>query len=155
MKLHYLLFSIAIILVTTGGYSQNKTNESWNTVKHYTQVVDSYLRGLNEKDLQGILSLYADNGTVEDPVGSDIVSGMPALTKFYRGAVIYDLKLTRTGAVRIAANEVAFPFELEMEVNGKLMKTEIIDVFRFDKEGKIVSMRAFWGPSNQVEAESK
>lgn len=78
---------------------------------------------------------------------------MPAIRKFYSGAVTMDLKLTRTGAVRIAANEAAFPFELEMEVAGKLMRTEIMDVFRFDDEGKIVSMRAFWGPSNRQEVE--
>lgn len=113
--------------------------------------MDGYLRGLNEKDLEGILSLYAENATVEDPVGSDIIEGMAAVRKFYSGAVTMDLKLTRTGAVRIAANEAAFPFELEMEVNGKLMKSEIIDVFGFDEAGKIVSMRAFWDPSNRKE----
>lgn len=116
---------------------------------HYTQVADDYIRGLNEKDLEGILSLYADNGSVEDPVGSQVISGMDNLRKFYNGAVNIDLNLTRTGAVRVAGMEAAFPFQLRMEVEGKLMKTDIIDVFRFDKDGKIVSMRAFWGPSNR------
>ena len=149
MKYRFFFF-LALIFISQITFSQ-KTNETIDTVQHYTDVVDSYLRGLNEKDSERILLLYADNGTVEDPVGSNVISGMPALKKFYGGAVTYDLKLTRTGAVRIAANEAAFPFELEMEVNGKLMKTEIIDVFRFDEKGKIVSMRAFWGPSNQTE----
>lgn len=45
--------------------------------------------------------------------------------------------------------EAAFPFQLRMEVNGVAMKTEIIDLFRFNEAGKIISMRAFWGPSNQ------
>lgn len=155
MKSRYLcLLSSLFLFISQIAFSQI-ADEPIDTVQHYTDVVDSYLRGLNEKDLQGILSLYADNGTVEDPVGSDIISGMPALTKFYGGAVTYDLKLTRTGAVRIAANEAAFPFELEMKVNGILMKTEIIDIFRFDEQGKIVSMRAFWGPSNQTEVEKE
>lgn len=119
---------------------------------HYTQVADNYIRGLNEKDLEGILSLYADNGSVEDPVGSQVISGIDNLRKFYSGAVNMDLNLTRTGAVRIAGMEAAFPFQLRMKAEGKLMVTDIIDVFRFDKEGKIVSMRAFWGPSNRREA---
>lgn len=120
-----------------------------NKVEHYTNVVDSYIRSLNEKDLESILSLYADNATVEDPVGSKIVEGKDALRKFYSGAVTIDLTLTRTGPVRIAGVEVAFPFELLMEVDGTPMITDIIDVFRFDEEDKIVSMRAFWGESNR------
>lgn len=125
------------------------TPEDSSMVRHYTEAVDSYLRGLNEKDLEGILSLYAENGSVEDPVGSKVVKGMAALRKFYGGAVTMDLDLKRTGPVRIAGVEAAFPFELVMEVNGVKMKSQIIDVFRFDDQGKIVEMRAFWGPSNR------
>lgn len=117
--------------------------------QHYVDAVDGYMRGLNEKDLEGILSLYADNGTVEDPVGGKIVAGKDALRKFYSGAVNIDLTVTRTGPVRIAGVEAAFPFQLRMEVEGKPMITDIIDVFRFDEAGKIVSMRAFHGPTNR------
>lgn len=117
--------------------------------QHYTEVADSYLRYLNEKNLEGILSLYADNATVEDPVGSIVLSGMEALRKFYTGAVNIDLSLKRTGEVRVAGVEIAFPFQLIMNYNGTPMITEIIDVFRFDEAGMIVSMRAFWGPTNR------
>ncbi len=120
--------------------------------QHYMEVADNYLRGLNEKNLELILSLYADNATVEDPVGSEIVSGKAAVRKFYSGAVTMDLNLTRTGPVRAAGVEAAFPFQLRMDVGGTAMVTDIIDVFRFDDEGKIVSMRAFWGPENQRKA---
>lgn len=123
--------------------------EDTSMVKHYTDAVDNYLHGLNEKDLELILSLYAENGSVEDPVGSKVVKGMAGLRKFYGGAVTMDLDLKRTGPVRIAGLEAAFPFELVMEVNGVKMKSQIIDVFRFDDQGKIVEMRAFWGPSNR------
>ncbi len=118
--------------------------------QYYINVADSYLRYLNEKNLEGILSLYADNATVEDPVGSEIVMGKEALREFYSGAVNIDLSLTRTGPVRIAGSEIAFPFQLGMNISGTSMKTDIIDVFRFDEFGKIVSMRAFWGPYNRT-----
>ena len=125
------------------------TMDTINNTQHYTNVADSYMRGLNEKDLEGILSLYADNAMVEDPVGSKIVSGKAALREFYTGAVNIELTVTRTGPVRASGMEAAFPFELLMEVNGTMMRTDIIDVFRFDEAGKIVSMRAFWGPDNR------
>ena len=117
--------------------------------QHYIDAVDQYMRSLNESDLEGILSLYANDATVEDPVGSKIVSGIDSLREFYTGAVNTDLKVERTGTVRIAGVEAAFPFELYMNINGARTITEVIDVFRFNNEGKIVSMRAFHGPSNR------
>ncbi len=126
----------------------NKEDSVMDT-KHYVDVVDSYIRFLNEKNLEGILSLYADNASVEDPVGSKILTGKARLREFYAGAVSIDLTLTRTGPVRIAGVEAAFPFQLLMDVDGIPMKTDIIDLFLFDEAGKIVSMRAFWGPDNR------
>lgn len=120
--------------------------------QHFSEVAENYLRYLNEKNLEGILSLYADSATVEDPVGSERVEGKEALRKFYSGAVNIDLKLTRTGPVRVAGVEIAFPFQLLMNIDGVPMRTDIIDVFRFDEAGKIVSMRAFWGPTNRKPA---
>lgn len=154
--LKFIGIAVLFIFMSSGAFSQTKADKAAiNTVEHYTDAVDSYLRGLNEKNLALILSLYADSATVEDPVGSDIVAGFEAITKFYSGAVTLDLELTRTGPVRIAANEAAFPFELVMEVDEKMIKSDIIDVFRFDEAGKIVSMRAFWGPSNRKEVKTE
>lgn len=122
---------------------------------HYINAVDQYMRSLNESDLKGILSLYADDATVEDPVGSKIVSGKDSLREFYTGAVNIELKVKRTGSVRIAGVEAAFPFELQMNINGVHTLTEVIDVFRFNKEGKVVSMRAYHGPSNRKQIDSE
>lgn len=115
----------------------------------YVDAVDQYMRGLNESDLEMILSLYADDATVEDPVGGRVVSGIDSLRAFYTGAVNIDLKVERTGPVHIAGMEAAFPFELKMHINGEYTLTDVIDVFRFDQEGKIISMRAYHGPLNR------
>ena len=150
-----LLTNLGLVLspsIFSKNYSDKMQIAKQNEMKkdqHYINAVDSYIRNLNEKNLEGILNLFADNATVEDPVGSNIVKGNDALRQFYAGAVTIDLLLTRTGPVRIAGVEVAFPFQLQMEVEDTTMITDIIDVFRFDEEGKIVSMRAFWGESNR------
>ncbi|HTO17126.1 MAG TPA: nuclear transport factor 2 family protein [Edaphocola sp.] len=163
MKKNILFFSLLLFssLLCNGSiFATEKINQPQTVnddaiakAKHYENVVDSYLRGLNEQDLEGILSLYAGSATIEDPVGSNVISGIDAIRKFYSGAVTMELLLTRTGPVRVAAMEAVFPFQLRMEVNGVLMKTDIIDHFKFNEEGKIVSMRAFWGPSNRKIAE--
>jgi steroid delta-isomerase len=41
---------------------------------------------------------------------------------------------------------VAFPFRVVM---GE-MKIEIIDVFTFNDDGKVINMKAYWGPDNAV-----
>lgn len=45
--------------------------------------------------------------------------------------------------------EAAFPFELKMHINGAYTLTDVIDVFRFDENGKIISMRAYHGALNR------
>ena len=108
----------------------------------------AYLKALSNKDLEGILALYADNAVVEDPVGSEPHVGIDAVRAFYSGVVSYDLNAELTGQIRIANDEVAFPFTCENPAAGVVM--HIIDVFKFDDDGKVVSMRAFWGEANAV-----
>lgn len=153
-----MLFILSLSLILTTFTSAQNTKDAEQSVnkedslmssKHYIDAVDSYILFLNEKNLGGILSLYADNASVEDPVGSEILRGKASLRKFYSGATTIDLTLKRTGPVRVAGLEAAFPFQLLMEVGGTTMQTDIIDVFRFDTSGKIVEMRAFWGPENR------
>src|SRR5690554_7718625 len=93
-KLKPLIAILIFAFTTSSSFAQsNVEKDDMNTVEHYTQVVDNYLRGLHEKDPSRILSLFAEIATVEDPVGSELVEGMKALKKFYGGAVTMDLKL--------------------------------------------------------------
>lgn len=146
--MRYFILAL-FFLATTATYGQEKIGNSIIDARYAEQVVDNYLKFLTDKNLEGILSLYADSATVEDPVGSTLVEGMDALRQFYGGAVQMDLFLERTGAVRYSGGEVAFPFELQMAIDGKKTITEIIDIFKFNEEGKIISMRAYWSLDNR------
>jgi len=57
-------------------------------------------------------------------------------------------KLELLGEPRCAADYVAFPFAVELDWEGARQVIEVIDTFRFDADGKIVEMRAYWGPEN-------
>ena len=107
-------------------------------------VVNRYIEAFDKADLKLIKELYANDATVEDPVGSDVLNGIEAICQFYQSALDLGPKLTLTGTPRCVGNAVAFPFV--SDVTG--MKIEIIDVFEFDAEGKIKAMRAYWGPEN-------
>lgn len=112
------------------------------------QIVDSYLNALAATDLKGVLALYSENATVEDPVGTDPIQGQQALSEFYERAVGWVYEAKRIGEVRCANNEVVFAFEVKSEVEGNRFAIEVIDHFIFDEQGKIKSMRAFWSDTN-------
>lgn len=118
------------------------------TVEHAEYLVDSYLQALQKQDLNAILALYAEDATVEDPVGSNNMRGRIAIEEFYRGAVAQPIVAQLTGPLRIAGDAVAFPFKASIEGPDGRFETTIIDVFRTNEAGKIAAMQAFWGPSN-------
>lgn len=119
------------------------------SAQDYRKAVEQYIDALNAADLERILDIYAEDATVEDPVGTEPYRGKQAIADFYaQGAINSGLKATLTGQVRIAGAEAAFPFCVDIEMEGSMAHIEIIDVFRFNKVGKVASMRAFWGPEN-------
>jgi steroid delta-isomerase len=107
-------------------------------------VVNKYVEAFDKADMNIIKEIYADNATVEDPVGSDVHSGIEAVCAFYEGAMAAGAKLALGDTPRCAGNAVAFPFQVL--VPG--MTINAIDVFEFNDAGKITSMKAYWGPEN-------
>ncbi|MBT8140545.1 MAG: nuclear transport factor 2 family protein [Gammaproteobacteria bacterium] len=119
--------------------------------EHKCKAVEQYIRSINENNLQGIVELFADDATVEDPVGTEIRKGKVAISDFYEhGAVNMGPKLALTGPIRVADNEAAFPFEVVVDSDGNRMSIQVIDIFRFNADGKVESMRAYWGPENMA-----
>ena len=109
-------------------------------------AVHKYVEAFDKADIEIIKEIYATDATVEDPVGSDVHAGIEAICAFYEGALASGAKLEVTGAPRCAGNSVAFPFRARMPG----MYIEIIDVFDFNEDGKVNSMRAYWSPDNTV-----
>ena len=65
-------------------------------------------------------------------------------SKLIASRVAMGAKLELSGAPRCAGDAVAFPFI----VHAGEMKIEAIDVFEFDSDGRVASMKAYWGPEN-------
>ena len=55
-----------------------------------------------------------------------------------------DLSAELTGPIRVAGNFAAFSFNLY--VNG--LKMEVIDVFEFNENNQVTSLKAYWSPAN-------
>jgi steroid delta-isomerase len=113
------------------------------------EVVDEYVRLVAIGTAAEIAALYADGATVEDPVGSDVLTGAEAITAFYSGLEGLEQK-TRMLALRVAGGEAAFHFEVQTFADGVTYTLAPFDVMVFDDDGKITSMRAYWGDDDMV-----
>lgn len=113
-----------------------------------TAAVHAYVAALNAGDLDAIVALYADDASVEDPVGSKPLVGIEAIRAFYARSTAIALQVTLDGEVRVAGNECAFPFSVSFVHEGRRTTIRPIDTFRFDEAVRIVQMRAFFGPGN-------
>ena len=112
------------------------------------EIADKYMQFMSTKNYDGVLTLYAEDATLEDPVGSEIKQGKAAISAFYHGIGDTELACNRTGPVRYASREMVFPFECLMTSDEGVMKMEIIDHFVLNEDDLIVAMRAFWGPES-------
>lgn len=115
--------------------------------KKMIEAVNAYVAGFERKDGEAIAALYAQECTVEDPVGSPPKRGLEEVRAFYIKAMESDAKLTLHGPVRTAGCYAAFSFSVHLFKDGP-KRIDVIDTFKFDEDGRIVAMRAFWGPPN-------
>lgn len=106
-------------------------------------AVDRYVRLMNAGDADAIAALYAEDGTVEDPIGAPPQRGRAAILAFYRAAA-GKVELVLTGPIRVAGSEAAFPMLGTLATPAGAAYIDIIDVMKFDAAGRIASMRAFW-----------
>ncbi len=114
------------------------------TTEHMRNVLQRYVDLLTSGDADGIMALYADDATVEDPVGSEPRRGRAAIAELYRNAA-GKVRLELDGRVRVAANCAAAPM-IGHPAGMQGMVIEIVDVMTFNDDGLITSMRAYWSP---------
>jgi len=110
-------------------------------------AMETYIKALSESDVNTIMDLYADECSVEDPVGAPVKSGRETLRAFYTGAAP-SLHVEITGSIRVAGTSCAVPLVAELSMPDAKMYVDVIDVMTFDDAGKITSMRAYWSPAD-------
>ena len=112
-----------------------------------TQTVNRYLDLVAKGTADDVLTLYAADATVEDPIGSDLRRGHDAIHEFYAG--FQDAKKeTELAQLRIAGSEAAFLWHLTLDAGGSRSRISPISVMVFDEDARITSMRAFWSPTD-------
>ena len=112
-----------------------------------TQAVNRYIETMAKGRADDLVEFYADDATLEDPVGGEVHIGRQAIHGFY--ANVEDLKReSELVTLRVAGNEAAFLFRLTVDCGENRMRIEPIEVQVFDDNTKITSMKAYWSPAD-------
>jgi steroid delta-isomerase len=117
-------------------------------------ALQKYIDAFKAQDADALIVLFADDATIEDPVGSELVVGIENIAAFYRQGVQMVTHMELSAPIRGShGNAAAMAFDFEMVYEGRKSRVSAIDVMEFDEEGKIKRMRAYHGPSDVVAVE--
>ncbi|RNL62549.1 steroid delta-isomerase [Nocardioides marmoriginsengisoli] len=96
-----------------------------------------------------IVALYAPDGVLEDPVGSEPLVGREAIQGFY--ATLEPMKVTtELLAIRASGGEAAFHFHIETDTGAGVAVLDPMEMMAFDEDGLIRSMRAWWNDGDMT-----
>lgn len=112
-----------------------------------TETVTRYLALVATGTADDIVTLYAADATIEDPIGAEIRRGHDAIRGFYAG--FQDAKKdTEVAELRVSGTEAAFLWHLTLDAGDSRTRISPISTMSFDADNKITSMRAFWSPAD-------
>jgi steroid delta-isomerase len=109
-------------------------------------AMNRYIELMCVGDADGIVELFSDDASVEDPVGGALLQGKETLRGFY-AATSPNLQVELSGPICVAGNQCAMPMLAELSMNDQKHYIDVVDVMTFDDAGKVTSMRAFWNPA--------
>jgi steroid Delta-isomerase len=107
------------------------------------QTVNRYLDLVAKGSADDVLTLYAADATIEDPIGSDLRRGHDAIREFYAAFQDAD-KRTELLELRVAGGEAVFLWQLTLDAGDGRTRISPISHMTFDDDAQITSMRAFW-----------
>ena len=112
-------------------------------------TIDAYIAAFSASDREGYLACFADDATLEDPVGSPRREGREAIGAFWdeTHAVPDRIELRPLGLRVVIGSEAAFTLEARPNLGGEDYVLDVVDVLTFDDTGRITSLRAFFDPA--------
>jgi steroid Delta-isomerase len=116
-------------------------------------AVDAYVASYMENDRDAFLDAFADDGVIEDPVGTPSHAGRDARGAFWD--TVHQLTERMTFDVKdvvVCGSEAAMVFRIHAGTAGAGVVLDAVDIFQVDDDGKIASMRAYWDMSRATPA---
>ena len=112
-----------------------------------TDTVKGYIATVVSGSADDLAGFYADDATLEDPVGGEVHIGSRAIRGFY-SAIAGVERECELVSLRVSGNEAAFQFRLTITAGDNKMRIEPIETMVFDDRGKVTAMKAYWSPAD-------
>ncbi|WP_067856036.1 nuclear transport factor 2 family protein [Nocardia shimofusensis] len=119
------------------------------SVEQITSTVTEYAHRIGTGTAAEIAALYAEDATLEDPVGTEVRVGRDAIAAFYSGLDGVETTMELL-TIRVSGDTAAFHFRVTSALPNGPITVEPIDVMTFDEQGQITSMRAIWSMADMV-----
>ena len=119
--------------------------------EHAVALVNGYIGAWNNRNREAYLALFADNATVEDPVGTPVHDGKEAIGAFFDGSLAMADSLEMAvdeSSIRVSGSAIAFMFTVVSKIGDMTIELSPIDVFTVGDDGLLTSMKAYWGGSD-------
>jgi steroid delta-isomerase len=109
------------------------------------QTIEQYWKTFSAGDRDAWLALWADDATMEDPVGTPVKKGKDEIGAFYdqSRSAADAVELRGIGVTIIVGDQASFAMEVRPTLGGATMTLPAIDVMTFDDDARITSQRAF------------
>lgn len=122
---------------------------------HIVRVFEQYTDALTRDDPDAAIALFAADAVVRDPVDGPVLEGATKIREFFAAGKGVLERLELTGAVRIAADglHAAAPMQARLDFGEGPKFLDTLDVMTFDDDGLVVSMDAYYGPTNFRDAD--
>jgi steroid delta-isomerase len=109
-------------------------------------TIYSYCGAWQRRDRQQWLAAFRDDATQEDPIGSPVRRGHDAIGAFFDDGLAHwsdGLRITPE-RIHVVGNEATMVWRIDASRPGERIEFEGVDVFVFDDQARIVSVRAYW-----------
>ena len=102
-------------------------------------TIEAHVAAVGAADAAAVADLYAAEAEVEDPAGTTVATGRPAIRRHF-AEVLTEAREMEMVFVAVIGDRAAFHFRATPS-NGPTR--DVIDTMTFDDEGAIMSMHAY------------
>jgi steroid Delta-isomerase len=113
------------------------------------KVVGNYFSATRSMDVEAWLATFASDAISHDPVGGQPLEGHDSLRQYFGGiAGAFETVGLTEDSIFVSGNEAAVKWTGRgVGKNGRRVTFEGIDVFKFNDDGKIQTIWAYWNPA--------
>jgi steroid Delta-isomerase len=137
----------ALMFLVASGVTRVEAAATNNLTPEQTEaVIEDAFNKLVAFDAQGVVSHFADDAVLEDPVGTPPMQGKAAITAYLETfpTLFSQMKLYSLD-IKVRGQEAAVKWRLRFKTHtGNVFFLDGIGIFKFNEEGKIQSEREFF-----------